>query len=857
MTVQILAWLTVLPASMAVGAAGRGPWRPAASREAVERDWMLQDYMSIELPAALEREKQQWRDRHLKARESRPDPPVLAKLTCFVSERDAIVEQRMVARVLSQLGEGAAPLRAELERLRAAEAPGRDGRWRALYLRACERRRTRRLAPLRAKWRRLVLSKHRHVRGSWKYTEGLSNATGYRFFAGGASLNVLELDGAYARIRTILEDADGMLRNPDVSYDGKRLLFAWKKSDRSDDFHLYEMDVESGRVRQLTFGKETADYEGVYLPTGEILLNSTRCIQSVDCNWVEVSNFYLMARDGRFLRRIGFDQVHTIFPTVTDDGRVLYTRWEYSDRGQIYPQVLFQMNPDGTNQRELYGGSSWFPTNIIHARQIPGTHKVVAILTGHHMPAHGKLAILDPARGRQEARGAQLIAPVRHTEPIRVDKYALGGFHYQYPYPVSETEFLVCLALPTPEGRLGRFDLYFTDIAGRRELLAEGDAPGEGIGCKQFVPLAPRPRPHVRASAVDYRRKTGTFYVQDVYEGLGLPGVPRGTVKRLRIVELRYRCAPIGSVSQRGAGGSSSVTTPIAVANGSWDVKAVLGSANVYEDGSAFFEVPARTPVYFQALDANGCTVQTMRSWATLMPGEQLACVGCHEHKNTTPRAARNTTAALKAGPEPLKPFYGPTRGFSFPKEVQPILDRHCIRCHSQKKVSGTFSAAEKRFLTPFSDAEGGHGRHKGKRAPFPLTGETVLLRGIKRRFSRSYLALTHAKGAKGDWNHPVVNWIDCMSGPAMLPPYHRGSATSKLTAMLAAGHGEVRLSREEAEKLACWIDLLVPYCGDYREANAWTPADHRLYDRLEQKRDRMLAAERQNIEELIRAKTR
>ena len=808
--------------------AAPAPPRQAASREAIERDWMLQDSTSIDLPEELERARREWRRRHLKANESMAEAPVPERLACFVSDRESVVERRMIDRVLAELAEEGEPIRSGARRLALARAPGSDPRWRRLYLRACELRRGRRLAPLLARWRRFVFNQHRHIKGSWKYTEGLSNAGAYRFFAPGASLNVLEMDGPYGTVRTLLADADGVLRNPDVSYDGRRLLFAWKKSDRGDDYHLYEMDLATRQVRQLTSGEQLADYEGVYLPDGNIVFSSTRCIQSVDCNWVEVSNLFLMDRRGRYIRRIGFDQVHTIFPTVTDDGRVLYTRWEYNDRAQIYPQPLFQMNLDGTNQRELYGGSSWFPTNIIHARKLPGSDKVVAIVTGHHTPAHGKLALIDPARGRQEGRGVQLLAPRRRIQPVRVDRYAQSGCQFQYPYPLSEEQFLVTLALPTPRGKLGRFSIYLVDLDGRRELLVEGDGTGQGVGCRQIVPLHPRTGFAARASSVDYRKTTGTFYVQDVHEGPGLAGVARGTIRRLRVVALRYRAAAIGSTGQRGAGGSSTVTTPVAVANGSWDVKVVLGSATVHEDGSALFRVPARTPIYFQALDANGHAAQTMRSWATLMPGENFSCVGCHEHKNSTARARREVTRALRAGPQPLEPFYGPPRGFSFPAEIQPILDRHCTRCHTGRK---------------------------GK--PFSLSGETVLLPKMKRRFSRSYLALTHARGPKGDCNHPVVNWIDCMSGPAMLPPYHRGAARSRLVAMLEKRHNDVSLSREERDKIACWIDLLVPYCGDYREANAWTPADRREYDRYEQRRMEMEAEERRSIRQLIASEAR
>ena len=791
-----------------------GPVRDAAPRAAIVRDWLLQDYMGIVLPEALEREKQRWRDRHVKRPESKADPPVLARLSCFVSGRDSVVEQRMVARVLEEAGEGERGLGAEAASLARATAPGRDPRWKALYLRACGLRRATRLRPLLARWTRFAFVQHRHIRNSWKYTEALSNAQSYRFFAPGASLNILELDGAHGMVRTLLEDPGGMLRNPDVSFDGQRILFAWKKSDRRDDFHLYEMDVATGTMRPLTHGLGVADYEGVYLPDGNIAFSSTRCIQIVDCNWTEVSNLYLMGPDGRGMRRIGFDQVHTIFPTATDDGRVLYTRWDYNDRAQIYPQPLFQMNADGTNQREFYGGSSWFPTNVIHARKVPGSRKVLAILTGHHTPAHGKLAILDPARGRQEGHGVHMLAPVRSTRPIRVDKYGVGGNQFQYPYPLTEERFLVTLALPTPQGRLGRFNIYFMDRDGRRELLVQGKESGEGIGCRQIVPLAPRTGHHVRSSAVDSRRRTGTFYLQDIYEGPGLRGIARGTVKRLRVVALRFRTAGIGRVGQRGRGGSSSVSTPVAVGNGSWDVKVVLGSARVHADGSACFRVPARVPVYFQALDRKNHVVQTMRSWATLMPGESLSCVGCHERKNTAPRVGLAVSLAMRAGPQDLEPFYGPPRGFSFPREIQPILDLHCVRCHSGEKDK-----------------------------PFSLTGQTVLRADMKRRLSRSYLALTHARGSNGDHRHRMVNWIDSMSGPAMLPPYHRGAATSALMALLEKGHERATLSREELDKIACWIDLLVPYCGDYAEASAWDDTLRRKYERSLERRRRMEAS--------------
>lgn len=135
--------------------------------------------------------------------------------------------------------------------------------------------------------------------------------------------------------------------------------FSPKKSRKEDDFHLYEMDLKTREIKQLTFGKGHADIEGIYLPDDNILFNSTRCGSTVDCWFTEVSNMYLCDREGRYMRQVGFDQVHTVTPTLLDDGRVVYTRWDYNDRGQVWAQPLFQMNPDGTGQAEYYGMNSW------------------------------------------------------------------------------------------------------------------------------------------------------------------------------------------------------------------------------------------------------------------------------------------------------------------------------------------------------------------------------------------------------------------------------------------------------------------------------------------------------------------
>jgi hypothetical protein len=732
--------------------------------------------------------------------------------------------------VLNDLGRAGSGFRDEFNKLCKANVALNDRAWFDLYVHACEKRREIFLRPLLNKCSSIVFTKHSNLGGShYAYTEAQSDAQNERNFTPDASLCVLEMDGIYGRVRTLIEDANGVIRDPDVSYDGQRILFSWKKSDRKDDYHLYEMDTASGNIRQLTFGLGFADYEGAYLPNGDIVFNSTRCVQTVDCWWTEVSNLYTCDKDGGALRRLSFDAVHTNFPTVTPDGRVLYTRWEYNDRGQLYPQPLFQMNPDGTGQTEYYGNNSWFPTTILHARGIDASTKVVAIATGHHTSQFGKLIIIDAAKGRQENNGIQLIAPIRPTEAVRVDRYGQQGQLFQYPYPVGETMYLVASNSFGPV-KQQLFRIYLVDIDGRRELLAWDNK----ISCNQPIPLAPRPLPHVRPGMVDYNRTTGTYYVHDVYAGDGLKGIPRGTIRKLRVIALEFRAAGIGSNRNNGPAGGALVSTPISINNGSWDVKHVLGDATVYEDGSACFEVPARTPVYFQALDAKGHAVQNMRSWSTLQPGESISCVGCHESKNSTPRANLSTTLAMKAGIERLKPFYGPARGFSFIKEIQPVLDRHCISCHSDR---------EKVLDAGIESVESQPERQRA----FSLLGTVNEDKGAKRLWADSYLALTQ----KGKPNR-LVNWLNAQSVPPMLPPYFAGAAKSELITMLENGHKDVKLSQQEMEKIACWIDLLVPYCGDYTEANAWTDEEKDKYEHFSQKRRRMEDIEQKNIDLLI-----
>jgi len=877
-------------------------------------------------------------------------------------------------RVLADLPEAERTrVRQEAERLQAAGTAADRPEWLRLYEQACQSRRQSRLAGLIACRRPVVFVRRFPVSPSFfAYTEGQSDAQAERHFRPGSDLSVLRL-GVDGEVTTevLLQSPEGVIRDPDVSYDGQRLLFAWKQADRTDDYHLYELTLAAGAPRQLTAGLGAADYEPAYLPNGDIVFSSTRCVQTVDCWWTEVSNLYLCNADGRDLRRVAFDQVHSICPHVLEDGTVIYTRWDYNDRGQIWPQGLFRMNPDGTGQAEVYGNSSYFPTTIIHARGIPGTQRILALAIGHHTWQAGKLIEIDPARGRQESEGVEMLAPRRPAEAVHVDAYGQSGDLFRHPFPLSERELLSAFVPGAlNRGRASVFSLYWMDVDGRRELLVEGT----DRSCNHPLLLAPRPLPPQRPSTVDYRRSTGQLYVQDVYHGPGLAGIPRGTVKSLRVVALEFRAAGVQNNGNGGPAGGALVSTPIAYNNGAWDVKRVLGSATVHADGSAFFEVPARTALYLQALDGQGQAVQTMRSWATLQPGETQSCAGCHEPKNETPPSRYARTEALERGPQTLVPFQGPPRGFSYSREVQPIWDRHCVRCHQGSSAvlgpvtpsasycfpndatpaicdgsvpknsddhairrhtwwphKGTTEWVQQSFAKAqsvgavqvywFDDRprgggcrvpqswrllyqEGDQWREVAEASAYGVerdTWNTVRFRPVEttalrlearlgdgvsggvlewlcgrdeaalaeqkrprpdltgtqtpgpggRAWSASYLCLTRS-GTIND----TVNWISAQSVPSLLPPYSGGAAKSALLARLRRGHQNVSLQPDELDRIACWIDLLVPYCGDYTEANAWTAAEQQKYDHFLRKRRRFEQIEARHIEAMVQAQT-
>jgi hypothetical protein len=741
-------------------------------------------------------------------------PSIPAEIIADWEDADSI-SQRGYRTVIKEIfpelpSEQATAINTRLSQL--ASRADNDPELRDLYREACHYRRLARFAPYMDKMNQIVFTKHVDL-GDMYYPIAMHvSGVIMHGFKAGSALCLLTMSNGYGRVDTLLVSPDGIIRDPDISFDGEKILFAWKKTADSHDYNLFEMTVADRSVRQLTHGVGYADYEPAYLPNGDIVFVSTRSGNIIPCHWTPATNLFICNRDGEYIRRVGFDHATVDFPTLMEDGTIVYTRRDYNDRTQVYTHPLFVMNPDGTGQIGFFGNNTYWPPAIIHARQIPGTGKLVIVANGYHVKQGGKLAVIDPSVAREGYDGIKMIAPIRQTskEIAHQDNAPSNRCehgHFINPYPLDERHFIVGWRRPCqkfsdlPPDLF--YNLYFVRDDAARELLAwDSD-----ISCSQPIPLAPKTKPMVHPNKVDYSKDHGEFFVQDVYHGLGVPGITRGTIKKLRIVEmeLRYSGCTRPSDNVRTVDLEYRVGTnhcPIARDQGSWDAKTVLGEATVYEDGSAMFYAPARKPVYFQALDESGNMVQNMRSWATLMPGELQSCVGCHEDKNESVPPG-GLAIALRNGPQELeKPYSIEGTPFSFRKNVQPILDRHCISCHDNNHSRGI-------------DLQGTLLR------PDELP-EDMRKRNIKagKYFLQSYITLTHNKGE-------FVDWISHESVPTLLPPYSYGSGKSKLIEILQNGHNDHTLSKQQIDILRCWIDLTIPQYGYYDEMLLTNPIDY------------------------------
>ena len=575
------------------------------------------------------------------------------------------------------------------------------------------------------------------------------------------------------KLTTVYKPDNGsFVGDVDLHWDAGRMLFS--QVGGNGKWQVHEVGIDGGGLREVTRGQiaEFDNYDAVYLPDERIIFSSSSVCHGVPCvsGKTAVVNLFRMDADGGNVRQLCFDQDHNWHPSVMGDGSVLYTRWEYTDTPHYFTRLLFRMNPDGTSQMEYYGSNSFWPNSIFYARQIPGhPTKVVAVISGHHGDKRvGELIIFDNAKGRQEADGVVQRIPGygKKVEPVIKDRLVAGVYpRFLMPLPLSEEYFLVSAQ---PEAGMP-WGIYLVDVFDNMTLIK--DMPGHSL--LEPLPLTRTRRPPVIPDRIDPNRKDAVVYLLDVYRGSGLSGVPRGTVKKLRVFEYHYAYNFTGGHIRIGV-------------EGGWDVKRILGTVPVEPDGSAVFRVPANAPLAVQPLDEKGQALQVMRSWFTAMPGELLSCVGCHERQSDTPLVSQ--VLATKRKPSEIDPWRGPVRGFSFPRDVQPALDKYCVGCHDGRS---------------------------GDRPNFAGADQSEVATTTKQKsgFTRSYLALhpyVRRPGPESDYHVPAQSEY-CAN-------------TSELIQMLRKGHNNVRLDEEAWDRLITWIDLNVPDHGTWSEQMGGKP---------------------------------
>ncbi len=536
------------------------------------------------------------------------------------------------------------------------------------------------------------------------------------------------------QLSAILEDPKGGVRDPQMHYDGKKILFSYRPGG-THPFHLYEINIDGSGLTQLTDGPDD-DIEPAYCPDGSIFFCSSRCRRVVNCWHTRVAALYRCDGDGGNLRMISSNNDHDNTPWTLPDGRILYQRWEYVDRSQVHFHHLWTCNPDGTGQMTYYGNMHG-GIAMLDAKPIPGTNKIVSSFSpGHGRPEHlGHVTIVSPKNGPDDKGFARNVTK---------------GSHWKDPYALSEDCFLVASSR----------GIHVMDGQGNEELIYQLPEPDRSMQCHEPRPLRARPRERVIPARTNLKRTTGTLILEDIYRGRKTDGMKRGQIKKLLV--LKQLPKPVNF-----SGGMEPLTI-----GGSFTLAGIVGTVPVAPDGSAYMELPALQSLFFVALDKDDKPVKRMHSFVTLQPGETTSCVGCHEQRTKTPHPIGTDLLAMRGRPARVEPIAGVPSVLDFPRDIQPILDKHCVECHSPDRREGQVD----------------------------LCGDKTA------RYTISYWTM-QTRGLVSDGrNQPYGN----------RPPNSYGSATSRLMTFLDGSHYEAKLSDLEVKTVRLWLETSATYPGTY-----------------------------------------
>ena len=666
---------------------------------------------------------------------------------------------------------------------------------------------------------KLLFVKRQMLRPTHIYTE-VSDGP----FLPGGGIFVLSPDRSDDPATMLFDAKGGICRDPEISFDAERVLFSYRPGP-DGYYHIHEMNVDGTKLRQITSGP-FHDLDPFYLPDGRIGMTSTRCKSRALCFWVRAATLFVMDADGGNVRPLTANNVNEFTPDMLPDGRILYTRWEYLDKSAIFVQSLWSIMPDGTGARQVYGNNLIHPVSMLQARTIPGSKKIACILSAHNGNSYGPLALVDPTLGPNNPAGILNLVPEVNYDRGCFAPYPLDDRWCLVSYGPDEPYGICLFAIdPTPESivpasREHRLDepQFPTDLgrywasatAGRHTIYRDPT-----YSCVEAMPIVARTKPNPVASALASHADPqpapqGTLLLADVYRGLQ-DAVPRGRVKYLRVVEEMGHRDELGQRDFVGAFDHgrfldrhprdfmSLYASPWESGNPapSLQAKHVWGTVPVEPDGSAHFLVPAERPIYFQALDENYNELQRMRSYIHLKPGEQLSCIGCHEHRRTAPPSRPAALpAALTRGPSTIeRPPWG-AGPFSYQALVQPILDKRCAECHGADDPSGGVD------LSAVRDK-----------------------RGVPASFS------TLVRPRKNPERPPLVDFFDSWWGVSHTVPVARpmsfGTVASRLVEVIDNRHADLPgadtdraeikpLTPQERRVITTWIDLNCPLWDGY-----------------------------------------
>ena len=498
----------------------------------------------------------------------------------------------------------------------------------------------------------------------------------------------------------------GSFYTPSVSYDGKTIYFAhcgasehrWVWSNETT-WNLFGMDLDSGRITQLTDGPWN-EFDPVELPSGRIVFISERRGGFIRCFGegarLRVPTYVLhsMKSDGSDIYPISYYETSEWQPSVDNNGMLVYTRWDYTDRENCLGSCYWTCYPDGRDPRAPHGNypqpwhtfkdnvhgdhrfgkcdcgiTSALPMTEMQIRAIPGSHRYIYTAAPHHGETFGSLCMLDlrvPGDGHMsQIRRLTPYVPFPESECAGRSQYV-----YATAWAVNENLYLC-----------NRWeDLVILDRFGNEELVCERELLPVGYDPRLRLthpkPLRARPKPPViprqTAQGEDFVKadKHATIGVVNVRIS-DLPFPENRRPERLRVLQAIPKTDPWMDRPRIGYGNESTPRIP-------------LGTVPLQKDGSAFFQAPAGKQLIFQVLDENNMAIQTMRSTAFVHPGEQLTCLGCHEKKNSSYNSGAVQPLAFQHKPSVLEPECGPVEPVNFYRLVEPIIKSRCLACHTE-----------------------------------------------------------------------------------------------------------------------------------------------------------------------------